>query len=198
MLFRSDEWVRGDLLPPKSCYGKIADGTLVTLSDVQWPKIPNMPRPERIRQPLRLNWGDRWGDGVIDREPPEMGEAYAVLLPQVDGDGNEVLGIRMPEVVVPLGTFTGWEFRSEDMGATDALIGLQGMWIPFALTDDDRLDDERQSLAARYQNREEYLGKVALAAIDLVEKRLMMREDVSHVVTRARQMYDWMTHSERR
>ena len=44
----------------------------------------------------------------------------------------------------------------------------------------------------------ELKSKVALAAIDLVEKRLMMREHVSHVVTRARQMYDWMTHSERR
>lgn len=193
-----DEWVRCDLPPPESCYGKIADGTLVALSDVKWPKISNIPRPERIRQPLRLNWGDRWRDGIVDLEPPEMGEGYTVLLPQVDEDGNELLGIRMPEVVVPLGTFTGWEFRSEDMGATDALIGLQGMWIPFALTEDDRLDDARTSLAARYQNREEYLGKVALAAIDLVEKRLMMREDVAHVVARAGQMYSWMVNSDRR
>jgi hypothetical protein len=192
-----DEWVRGGQVPPDSCHGKVADGTLVRLSDVKWPKIPNIPRPERIRQPLRLGWGDRWGDGIIDSEPPEMGEAYPVLLPQVDEDGNELLGIRMPEVVVPLGTFTGWQFRTPTMGATEALIGLQGMWIPFALTEDDREGDERRSLFVRYQNRDEYLGKVALAAMDLIDQRLMMREDVSHAVAHAGKMYDWIVNSER-
>jgi hypothetical protein len=188
-----DEWVRTDTNPPDSSHGKIADDTLVVLSELHWPKISNLPRPERIREPLRLGWGDRWLEGIIDCEPPKMGEAFQVLLPQVDGDGNELPGIRMPEVVVPLGTFTGWHFRSKEAGATDALIGLQGMWIPFAATEDDREGDVRVSLAVRYQNREEYLGKIALAAIDLVGRRLMMHQDVSHVVARAGKMYDWIS-----
>jgi len=193
LLVALDEWVRDGVTPPQSCYGKIADGTLVALPEVKWPKIPDMPIPKRIRQPMRLNWGDRWSEGIIDLEPAEMGKPYPVLLPQVDEDGNELLGIRMPDVAVPLGTFTGWRYRTPAMGASDALAGLAGMWIPFARTEDDRVGDDRLSLAARYQSRDAYLGQVVLAAMDLVDKRLMVREDVSHAVARAAKMYDWMT-----
>lgn len=192
LLVALDEWVKDDVAPPPSCYGKIADGTLVTLDKVTWPKIPDIMRPKHIRQPVRLNWGARWQEGIIDCEPPEMGEPYAVLLPQVDGDGNELLGIRMPEVAVPLGTFTGWRFRSPALGATDALIGLQGMWIPFPLTEDDGVGDARQALSTRYLSREDYLGKVAWVAIDLVEKRFMLRDDVPRVIERTALMYDWL------
>jgi hypothetical protein len=108
-----------------------------------------------------------------------------------------LLGIRMPEVSVPLGTFTGWRYRTSAMGASDALAGLAGMWIPFTLTEEDRVGDDRLSLAARYPSREAYLGQVVLAAMDLVDKRLMVREDVSHSVARAAKMYDWMTNLDR-
>ena len=197
LLVALDEWVRDGDAPPQSCYGKVSEGTLVALSDVKWPMIPNMSQPKRIREPLRLNWGERWSEGIIDLEPPEMGEPYPVLLPQVDADGNELLGIRMPEVAVPLGTFTGWRYRTHAMGASDALAGLAGMWIPFALTEEDRVGDDRLSLFARYKSREAYLGQVVLAAMDLVARRLMVREDVSHIVARAAKMYDWMTNVDR-
>jgi hypothetical protein len=31
-----------------------------------------------------------------------------VLVPQVDGDGNDIAGIRSLQLAVPLGTYTGW------------------------------------------------------------------------------------------
>lgn len=192
LLVALDDWVKEGTSPPPSCYGKIADNTLVTLAQVQWPNIPNMPKPARIREPIRLDWGPQWEQGIIDVEPPYRGELYPVLLPQVDADGNELLGIRMPEVAVPLGTFTGWRFRTKAMGAPDALVGLQGMWIPFALTEDARVEDERLPLDVRYHSREEYLGRVALAAMDLVDRRLMLHADVPRVVERAEKMYDWV------
>lgn len=190
LLVALDRWVREGVAPPESRYGRIADGSLVDADDLKFPTIPNLRSPVRMRRPLRLNWGDRWNEGIIDCEPPEKGRPFGVRVPQVDEDGNEIAGIRMPEVVAPLGTFTGWRYRQR--GATDALVGLDGMWVPFARDEDDREGDSRQSIAQRYSSRKAYLDCVARAAQKLVEERLMLREDVNRAVERAGEMYDWV------
>ncbi len=190
LLVALDRWVREGVAPPESRYGRIADGSLVDAGDLKFPAIPDLQSPVRMRRPLRLNWGNRWNEGIIDCEPPEKGRPFGVRVPQVDRDGNEIAGIRMPEVVAPLGTFTGWRYRQR--GATDALVGLDGMWVPFARDEDDRGDDSRLSIAQRYGSREAYLDCVARAAQKLVEERLMLREDVERVVERAGEMYDWV------
>lgn len=190
LLVALDRWVREGIEPPESRYGRVSDGTLVDATDVNFPTIPNLSLPKRMRRPLRLDWGDRWGDGVIDREPPIKGKPWGVRVSQVDEDGNEVAGIRMPEVVAPLGTFTGWRFRTN--GATDALIGLDGMWVPFAQHETQREGDSRRSISDRYRSREEYLGFVAQAALVLVQELFMLDADVGRVVERAGAMYDWV------
>ncbi len=190
LLVALDRWVREGVDPPESRYGRIADGSLVDADDLKFPTIPNLRSPRRMRRPLRLNWGDRWDAGIIDCEPPEKGRPFGVRVPQVDEDGNEVAGIRMPEVVAPLGTFTGWRYRQH--GATDALIGLDGMWVPFARDEDEREGDSRLSITQRYSSRKAYLDCVAQAARGLVEEQLMLREDVDRVVARAGEMYDWV------
>ncbi len=190
LLVALDRWVREGVAPPESRYGLIADGSLVDAGDLKFPTIPNLRSPRRMRRPLRLNWGDRWDAGIIDCEPPEKGRPFGVRVPQVDEDGNEVAGIRMPEVVAPLGTFTGWRYRQR--GATDALVGLEGMWVPFSRDEDEREGDSRQSIAQRYSSRKAYLDCVAQAAQKLVEERLMLREDVDRVVAHAGMMYDWV------
>ena len=190
LLVALDRWVREGVIPPESRYGRIADGSLVDADDLKFPTIPNLRSPRRMRRPLRLNWGDRWDERIIDLEPPEKGRPFGVRVPQVDRDGNEVAGIRMPEVVAPLGTFTGWRYRQR--GATDALVGLDGMWVPFARDEDEREGDSRLSIAQRYGSREAYLGCVAQAARELVGERLMLREDVDLALERAGAMYDWI------
>ena len=190
LLVALDRWVREGVDPPESRYGLIADGSLVDADNLKFPTIPNLRSPRRMRRPLRLNWGDRWDAGIIDCEPPEKGRPLGVRVPQVDEDGNEVAGIRMPEVVAPLGTFTGWRYRQH--GATDALVGLEGMWVPFARDEDEREGDSRLSITQRYSSREAYLDCVAQAARDLVGERLMLREDADRVVERAGAMYDWV------
>ena len=190
LLVALDRWVCEGVDPPESRYGRIADGSLVDADDLNFPTIPNLRSPRRMRRPLRLNWGSRWDAGIIDCEPPEKGRPFGVRVPQVDEDGNEIAGIRMPEVVAPLGTFTGWRYRQH--GATDALVGLDGMWVPFARDEDEREGDSRPSIAQRYGSREAYLDCVAQAARDLVGERLMLREDVDRAVERAGAMYDWV------
>ncbi len=198
-----DRWVRAGVEPPESRYGRISDGSLVDAADLKFPTIPkrcttasavHLQSPARMRRPLRLNWGNRWDEGIIDWEPPEKGRPFGVRVPQVDEDGNEVAGIRLPEVTAPLGTFTGWCYRQH--GATDALVGLDGMWVPFARDEDERKGDARQSIAKRYRTREAYLGDVVQAALELVDERLMLREDVPRVVERAGAMYNWVMKNE--
>ena len=190
LLVALDRWVREGVAPPESRYGRVSDGSLVDAADLKFPTIPDLQSPKRMRRPLRLNWGSRWDDGIIDCEPPEKGRPFGVRVSQVDEDGNEVAGIRMPEVVAPLGTFTGWRYRQH--GATDALVGLDGMWVPFARDEDEREEDSRLSIAQRYGSRDAYLDCVAQAARELVGERLMLREDVDRAVERAGAMYDWV------
>lgn len=190
-----DEWVRDGLQPPPSAHATIATGTLVEPDPdtVGWPALPDLPLPEQPRRSRRLDWGPGWEDGIIDREPPGLGESYPIRVPRVDADGNEVAGIRMPEVAVPLGTFTGWRYRSPAMGAPRALVGLAGLWLPFATTQAiaDASGDPRPPIASRYRDRDDYVERCVAAAQDLVARRLLLARDVELVAERAAVMYDW-------
>jgi hypothetical protein len=85
-----------------------------------------------------------------------------LLVPQVDADGNERAGIRLPDVAVPLATLTGWNFRKAEIGAPDQLFPLLGSFIPFAPTRAVResAGDPRRSIEERYRGREQYLQQV--------------------------------------
>ena len=185
-----DDWVRQGTEPPPSAYPTIADATLVPLERIAWPMPNGVQLPTHPRRARRLDWGDRWVDGIIDREPPAQGQLFTVLFPQVDDDGNERAGIRMPEVTVPLGTFTGWRYRTEEMGATWALAGLAGMWLPLRGTQPPDTQDPRPCVAARYAHRDEYLKRCGDAARDLVHRRLLLTRDTTLVEQRAGAMYD--------
>ena len=109
------------------------------------------------------------------------------LVRQVDGDGNERAGVRVPELAVPLATYTGWNFRAAAIGGPDQLVNLAGSFIPFARTraDRDKAGDPRPSIAERYPSREEYMRKVEQAADALVRGGYLLAEDVATVVARA-------------
>lgn len=193
LILALDAWVRDDVLPPDSAHATLAEGTLVPLEQVAWPDLKDLPLPSKPRQPRRLDWGEHWAQGRIDNEPPKAGGFYPVLFPQVDGDGNEIGGVRLPEVCVPLGSFAGWRFRTADMGATWALAGLSGIWLPFAPTQAqaDAAGDPRPPLAQRYRDRSDYVDRCVAAAQELVDQRLLVAEDVARVAERAGIMYDY-------
>lgn len=187
-----DAWVRAGVEPPPSGYGRVAEGTLVDLAGMAFPFLPGMPLPSVHRRPRRLDHGPDWDKGVIGAEPPGVGREYAALVPAVDADGNEVAGIRLPEVAAPLGTFVGWRLRSEALGASWAMVGLQGGWLPFAATESDReAGDPRSAIAACYRDREDYVSCAREAALELVDRRLLLARDLALVAERAGRMYDW-------
>lgn len=100
-------------------------------------------------------------------------------MPKTDGDGNDIAGVRLPDVSVPLATYTGWALRAGPQGG-DGCEGA-GQYIPFARTEAERnaAGDPRPSVAARYRSFEQYHRAVVRAIDGLVADRLMLCEDAA-------------------
>lgn len=188
MLVALDEWVSNGTEPPPSRHPRIADGTLVDLKAWRFPRIPGVNLPERYYEPLRLDFGPRFRTkGIADTIPPKIGPAFRTLIPSVDADGNETAGIRLPEVAVPLGTFTGWNLRAAPFGAEGVLSPLDGMYLAFPLTkaERDKMGDPRPAVRERYPTREVYLARMTEAALQLKRERFLLDEDVTAILQKA-------------
>ena len=109
-----------------------------------------------------------------------------MLVSKTDADGNEVAGIRAPEVAVPLATYMSWNVRAPGHTPGEACLFF-GSTIPFAKTVVDRQasGDPRPSLAERYSSKADYVSKVQAAAQALVDQRFLLQEDVSVYVNAA-------------
>jgi len=196
LLVALDRWVKDGEEPPPSRYPKIADGSLAPLSSVAFPKVPGVQFPARIQQAWHVDYGEEFRSaGIVTIEPPKVGSAFPMRLPQVDADGNETAGIRMPATAVPLATYTGWNLRSAGIGAPDELYSMVGSYIPFARTKAERVKtgDPRLSVEERYASKQAYLDRVRAAARDLVEGRYLLERDVAPVVARASAEWDFVT-----
>jgi hypothetical protein len=166
-------WVTRDARPPDSRYPRLSDGTLVRVADVTFPVLAGGPDPRSIEGPGQVI------DGRFTALP--------FLVPQVDADGNDVAGIRVAEVAVPLATTTGWNFRSERIGNPSTILALSGSYVPFPRTraERDARGDPRRPIAERYSSRDDYLRKIQAAAAALVKQRFLLAEDIAAVVDRA-------------
>ena len=113
----------------------------------------------------------------------------------MDEDGNDLAGVRLPEIAVPLATATGWMFRPPSMGSPHELLPvLRGSWIPFALTKAERekSGDPRRSIEERYRDREDFLEKTKEAAAALVAEGYLREEDIKSAKERAAKAWDWL------
>jgi hypothetical protein len=204
LLLALDRWVKGGAPPPESVYPKIADGTLVPASALKWPAPPasgfsagfsagfssgfSFTAPRSPNPLAQFDYGARIAEGIIDTVPPAPHPfRYPVLVPQVDADGNEVAGLRLPEQAVPAATTTGWSLRSAEAGAAGELCYLVGMALPFARSAAEReaAKDPRPSLAERYQDRSGFLARIRTAAQELQRRGFYLEEDVEKTVNRA-------------
>jgi len=195
LLVAMDRWVRDGAEPPASQYPRIAQDALVPLGAVQFPKIPGVEVPKHIQQAYRVDYGPEFRPaGIVTIEPPRVGHAFPILVPQVDRDGNDNTGIRMPEIQVPLATYTGWNLRSADIGAPEEMNSMQGSFIPFARTKAERElhHDPRASVAERYSGRADYLGKIEAAARKLVAGGYLLEADVPQVVEHSAVEWDYL------
>lgn len=190
-----DEWLRNGTPPPPSTYPRIADGTLVPLNKLAFPKIPGV-RVARIPvMAYRLDFGPRWSRGIISIEPPRVLGTYKVLVPQVDRDGIDRTGVRIPEIAVPLATYTGWNLRDPSIGMPEALIPFTGSYIPLPRTSAERrrTGDPRLSIEERYKGRDDYLARYRQAAERLVKGRLLLQDDMAAIMKRGEAEWDFAT-----
>ena len=190
-----NEWVRDNTAPPPSTYPKVADGTLVPLVKLAFPKIPGVNPPHEVSGAWRLDFGPQWKEGIVSIEPPKVGKPFNVLVPQSDADGNDRGGVSLPELQVPLATYTGWNLRDPSIGASDLRLSFYGSFIPFARTAAERQKsgDPRVSVAERYASRDAYLGRFAEAAMKLIHERFLLREDLPALLERGQREWEEVT-----
>jgi hypothetical protein len=195
MLFRAmldalDAWASTGTAPPASRIPLRADGTLVSYAEWRgmFPAIPATGIPQKANALPLLDFGAEFERGILSKEPPDIvdAEGYAIGVPAVDADGNDVAGVRVPMVQAPLGTYTGWNLRSRGHGH-GAMYMFEGSYIPFPDTPEERSStgDPRTSILQRYDDASGYARAVQRAARLLVEERLMIEEDVERCVAAA-------------
>ena len=198
-----DEWATKGKEPPRSRVPKLKDGTLVPPLPQSGMGFPNIPSPfadgpgplvtytglktTRYHFDYGLNF---YETGIATVNPPAFpfttpayqdntgnGPIYPSFIPKTDGDGNDIAGVRLADVTVPLATYTGWGLR-RGAQASDGCEAA-GQFIPFAKTEADRMktNDPRPSVEARYKTFADYHGKVRSALEQMVSDRLLLCED---------------------
>jgi len=203
-----DEWSTKGVEPPASRVPRLDDGTLVAVPDpaltnFRYVGIPSVTYTGLKTTRYRFDYGPDFypKNGVLTdktyiptinppvitppyEDNPANGPIYPSYVPKWDSDGNEIAGIRLPELTVPLATYTGWALRSGPQ-ANDGCEST-GQYIPFASTKADRVaaGDPRPSVEERYQAFGQYRSAVVNAVDDMVKNRLMLCSDTTAEVKR--------------
>lgn len=190
-----DRWVSDGVEPPASYHPRIADGSAITYREAieRFPEMAGFERPtvDHFRVMPRVDLGPEADEG-INAIPPTLGEPFAALVWNLDGDGNEAAPVRLPDLTTPVGTHTGWNPRHPDGGAPDHLMPMRGFttFLPVAAGDRARSGDARLSIEERYADRDDYLARVRRVVEELVESRHLLEEDTEAVIDDAAERYD--------
>ena len=194
-LINLDRWVSDAVEPPASRHPRLDDGTAVTRDEVlaSFDAGPDTakPDPNRLWVLREVDLGPE-ADKGIGRYPVQEGATYQCLVSAVDGDGNELAGIRLPDLEVPVGTHAGWNPRAAEIGAPEQILSMQGFSTLFSETRAARqaTGDSRPSIEERYLDRDVYLRQVREAAQRLVDERYLLEEDIEIVVSACADRYD--------
>jgi len=200
-----DKWITAGTPPPASQYPKLSDGTLVKpdQDSTGFPHVPGVAYTGFKTTRYLLNYGpDFYKTGIPTINPPQFsapyqdnpanGPIYPSFVPKTDADGNDVAGVRLPDVQVPLGTYTGWALRAGPQEG-DGCEG-SGQYIPFAKTKAERLasGDPRLSLEERYPDVETYTSMLHKAIENLqragfllpFDAEKMLNKDLTNVLSK--------------
>ncbi len=153
LLVALDDWVVSGTAPPPSRVPRLADGTLVEPDKTGFPAI----------------------DGVAIVNRANAVGRHRVLVCRVDKDGNEVAGIRLPDIAVPLATYTGWNEYKPPYPRGE-LADRDGSCLPFPA----------DKIARRYRDRADYVARVQAVVHQLLKDRLLLQEDADRYIEKAR------------
>jgi len=169
-----EAWIRNGTPPPDSRYPAGPEQGRVSVDALRnaFPAIPGY-----AFSPLygKLQLVD------FSASPPRPVSAfapYAVTFPRVNADGNGIDGVVLPEVAVPVATYSGRNTRARGF-AQGELCHTLGAYMPFARTEAERRasGDSRPSIAERYRDQADYQARLMGVARKLVEDRLMLEAD---------------------
>lgn len=194
-LVNLDRWVSEGVEPPASAFPRLADGTAVAHESIAgfFQAIPGARALAHIDRPIRLDFGPEAERGIAVY-PPKLGAPYPSYVSSIDADGNEVAGIRAPELRAPLATFMGWNPRHEAQGAPGDIMLMTGSTLPFARTrtERERSHDPRPSIQERYPSKAAYLAHVRDETQALIAARHVLPEDMEAILDRASQRWEWI------
>ncbi|MDE2780103.1 MAG: alpha/beta hydrolase domain-containing protein [Chloroflexota bacterium] len=200
LLVALDRWVSEGIEPPASRVPRASENGAFAVTrpgyetgyvpqeELGWPDIPGVTYTGVITTHYFLDYGPEFDQGIVANAPPSLADrpAYPIFVSKVDGDGNEVAGVRLPPVAAPIATTTGWALRGAGYGENDG-GEADGQHIPFATTRDERLasGDPRLSLEERYGTQENYVKAVAEAAHQLEQDGFLLPADVQAYIAEA-------------
>ncbi|MBV9635613.1 MAG: hypothetical protein JO163_08505 [Methylobacteriaceae bacterium] len=187
LLVALDRWVSSGTAPPPDRLPRYHDGTLVppAQGEVGFPAIPGIIYNGRMHTGDLFDFGSQAPAGILATLPPKrIGSPYPAVVPKTDADGNTLAGVRLPEIAVPVATYTGWNLRKRP---AEEGCDAAGMYIPFARTKAERLQtgDPRLSLEERYPDHAAYVRAVAAAADELGRQGFLLEEDALRYVRAA-------------
>ncbi len=172
-LVNLDRWAAGESEAPPSNVPSIASGTAATRADVLSDLCDRVTTPDasRLSRVRTVDWTTL---------PPAEGDEYPGYVSSIDDNGNEVAGLRLPDLSQPLGIHTGWNPRHPETGGGDLTSHFVGLTQWFS----------RDEILARYGDKESYLDRVRTDAERLAEDRLILAEDIELVVENCAERWD--------
>jgi len=159
LLVTLDDWVVKGIAPPRSRVPSLREGTLVEPDKTGFPAAPGAA-VVKVTNRVAL---------------PSEKRAYRTLVCKVDSDGNEVAGIRLPDIAVPLATYTGWNEYKPPYPKGE-LADRDGSYLAFPA----------EKIAQRYRGHADYVAKVEAVVAELLKERLILQEDADRYLERAR------------
>ena len=195
-LINLETWVAQGVEPPPSELPSHRAGTAAERSEViaRLAGIASLrvPDPAVLPAVYPLDLGPLADSGIGKYPAGVAGPAYPCFVSCVDEAGNELAGVRMPDVTVPVATHTGWNPRHHSSGGDGQLLDYLGSTVPLPLTEAQRgaTGDPRPSLESLYRDRADYETKVRDAALALVSRRFLLPGDVELCVKLALRRYD--------
>ena len=172
-LVNLDRWAAGKSEPPPSNVPSLEHGTAATRDEVlsQLADRVTTPNADHLSRVRTVDWSTL---------PAVEGDEYQGYVSSVDEAGNEVAGLRLPDLTQPLGMHTGWNPRHPDTGGealTSHFVGLT-QWF------------SRDEIIARYGDKKSYLARVRTDAEKLAADSLILPDDIDLVVENCAERWD--------
>lgn len=184
-------WVSDGVEPPESRYPSFEGGELVNVQGLALPSIPGIRAPDSAHNAYRADYGPRFrSEGIVDFQPPRLGEPFPARVPQVDAQGNELGGLRGVELRVPLATYLPWSLRHGRPGEAHELADFRGTVVPFSL--EPSPEDGRPTVTDLYPDLANYMDRVDEAIEAMVGEGVLLEDDVERVRIRAERTWAWV------